>query len=79
MVAVHSLLHRVVENPVESVEKHLRRPIAGALAEVAALGYEPCALRDGAPVAVSRLDLARLHGPGVAPQDYVFNWIFLPR
>ena len=64
---------------VEMEEKHLRRPIAGALAEVAALGYEPCALRDGAPVAVSRLDLARLHGPGVAPPDYVFNWIFLPR
>jgi FkbM family methyltransferase len=64
---------------VEMEEKHLGRPIAGALAEVAALGYEPCALRDGAPVPVAGLDLARLHGPGVAPQDYVFNWIFLPR
>jgi FkbM family methyltransferase len=61
---------------IEMEEKHLHRPIAEAIAEVAALGYRPhVAGRDG-PLPLRREDLPRLHGPGAS--DYVFNWIFLP-
>lgn len=63
---------------VEMEEKHLHRPIAGALAEVAAYGYEPHALLGAELVPVRQVELCRLHGPGVAACDYVFNWVFLP-
>ncbi|MBR0651584.1 FkbM family methyltransferase [Roseomonas terrae] len=63
---------------IEMEEKHLHRPIAGAIAEVAAYGYRPHYLQAGQLVAVQEAELPRLHGPNVPAADYVFNWIFLP-
>lgn len=63
---------------IEMEEKHLHRPIADAIAEVAALGYVPHIAGPAGPVKLRADDLPRLHGPGAASADYVFNWIFLP-
>ncbi len=63
---------------IEMEEKHLHRPIADAIAEVAALGYVPHVAGPRGLAPLRPEDLPRLHGPGVPPADYVFNWVFLP-
>lgn len=64
---------------IEMEEKHLHRPIAAAIAEVAAFGYVPHIAGPDGPVPLNEADLPRLHGPAARAADYVFNWIFLPR
>lgn len=64
---------------IEMEEKHLHRPIAEAIAEVAALSYVPHIAGRGGLVPLDPAALPHLHGPGVPPADYVFNWVFLPR
>ena len=61
---------------IEMEEKHLQRPIADAIAEVAALGYRPHFADRDRLVPVGTDDLHRLRDPGSA--DYRFNWVFLP-
>lgn len=63
---------------IEMEEKHLHRPIAGALAEVESYGYAAHVAGPNGPVRLDPAVLPRLHGPGAARADYVFNWIFLP-
>jgi len=63
---------------IEMEEKHHRRPIAEAIAEVEALGYAAHIAGPSGPIRLRPEDLPRLHGPGTACADYVFNWIFLP-
>lgn len=64
---------------IEIEEKHHRRPIAGAIAEVCSYGYEAHCLRAGRLLPVRGIDLARHNGPAARREDYVFNWVFLPR
>ncbi|MEO3470919.1 FkbM family methyltransferase [Roseomonas sp. CAU 1739] len=61
---------------IEMEEKHLHRPIAGAIAEVSALGYRPHVAGPDGPLPLRLEDLPRLHDAGTP--GYVFNWIFLP-
>lgn len=64
---------------IEMEEAHAKRPIAEQIAAVEAHGYEAFALDRGRLRRVAEIDLAARHAQGVRREDYIFNWIFLPR
>lgn len=63
---------------IEIEEQHNKRPILDSLNAVADMGYRPVFLRRGVLSDVSLFDPARHHAGAASPEDYVFNFIFLP-
>lgn len=79
IAGAHETLRRHRPNLViEMEERHMKRPIAAMLAEVCAHGYESFAVDRGTLRHTSQIDLAARHAQAARPEDYLFNWIFLP-
>lgn len=64
---------------IEMEEKHARQPIEQLLAAVEAHGYEAFALCRGVLTRAAHIDFDAHHRRPTIPQDYIFNFIFLPR
>ncbi|MBU8541645.1 FkbM family methyltransferase [Falsiroseomonas tokyonensis] len=64
---------------VEIEERHTRRPLVELLGEICAHGYDAFALDQGVLRRVQQIDLAQRHAQSANLQDYILNWIFLPR
>jgi FkbM family methyltransferase len=64
---------------IEMEEAHTRQPIEDAIARVESLGYRGLFLNRGILHPMDAFDGDRHHRRAVSRQDYVFNFIFLPR
>jgi FkbM family methyltransferase len=63
---------------MEIEEAHTDIPVDDSVRRVEALGYRCLYLRRGTLTPFSQFDPAADHGNPQAPEDYVFNFIFLP-
>ena len=63
---------------MEIEEAHTDIPVDDSVRRVEALGYRCLYLRRGTLTPFSQFDPAADHGNPKAPEDYVFNFIFLP-
>lgn len=64
---------------IEMEEAHTGQPIEDAIARVEAMGYRGLFLRRGVLRPIDAFDGDRNHRHAATRQDYVFNFIFLPR
>jgi FkbM family methyltransferase len=64
---------------IEMEEAHTKRPIEKAIAAVEALGYHGLFLWRGVLRPIEFFDGERHHRAAVCREDYVFNFIFLPK
>lgn len=64
---------------IEIEEAHNKIPIRDAIARVAALGYRALFLSHGVLTDFTRFDPKIHHDRATNPNDYVFNFIFLPK
>ena len=64
---------------LELEQKHLGYPVTRAIAAVEAYGYEGYVLAADGLKSVRRFDPDREYRKNVAPRDYIYNFIFLPR
>lgn len=63
---------------IEMEEKHTGRPIEEMIAAVEAMGYRAHALIGGKLTPVAEIDLDARHRHPARPEDYLFNFVFLP-
>jgi FkbM family methyltransferase len=63
---------------IEMEELHTKTPLAEMIAGVCAYGYRAFVLSNGTLTPLERIDMIARHAPGVAREDYLFNFIFLP-
>ena len=64
---------------IELEERHTGRPLADAVAEIEALGYDAFFLRNGTLTRFAELDVQAEHTSAADMPYYVNNFIFLPR
>ena len=64
---------------IEMEQQHTKRPIEEDLKRVTDLGYRMLFLHRGVLNAAERFDAKVHHTDAASPQDYVFNFIFVPK
>ena len=64
---------------IEMEEIHARRPITDLIGEVCAYGYDCSYLKRGKLVDIAGFDPETQHRHPKTREDYVFNFVFLPR
>ncbi|HEY9163442.1 MAG TPA: hypothetical protein VIN57_02440, partial [Magnetovibrio sp.] len=64
---------------IEMEQLHTKRPIEDDLKRVTDLGYHMLFLHRGVLNTAERFDATAHHTNAASPQDYVFNFIFVPK
>ncbi len=64
---------------IEIEEAHTATPLPEMVAEVCAYGYQCLALRRGTLTVFEQIDIETHHRQPRSREDYIFNFIFLPR